>query len=158
VQVYAHTANLPQQSGLPVFGNPEGFENWLLFSSESGFNISVQKMDNCIAFQLVCAQHDTNTCQFSNAKSGFNLPSTEGAILSEELPDGWKEVAAPEGGTLLVPDPGTRRRQALAMTATAAVVWAVALGLIRKTIRNPNLGALAAMAFAGASWLAWKGV
>jgi len=28
-------------------------------------------MGNCIAFQLVCAQHDTNTCQFSNAKSGF---------------------------------------------------------------------------------------
>jgi|GEM_PF-5189776 len=30
-----------------------------------------QKMGNRIAFQLVCAQHDTNTCQFSNAKSGF---------------------------------------------------------------------------------------
>ena len=28
-------------------------------------------MANCIAFQLVCAEHDTSTCQFSNAKSGL---------------------------------------------------------------------------------------
>gem|GEM_PF-6231424 len=33
VKVYAHTANLPQRSRLPVFDNPEGFENRLLFSS-----------------------------------------------------------------------------------------------------------------------------
>jgi len=31
-----------------------------------------EKMCNRIAFQLVCAQHDTNTCQFSNAKSELN--------------------------------------------------------------------------------------
>jgi len=35
--VYAHTPNLPQRSRLPVFDNPEGFENWLLFSSDVAF-------------------------------------------------------------------------------------------------------------------------
>jgi len=73
VQVYAHTANLPQRSRLPVFDNPEGFENRLLFLFRYGFDISVQKLGNCIAFKLVCAQHDTNTCQFSNAKSGMKV-------------------------------------------------------------------------------------
>gem|GEM_PF-5526758 len=45
--MYAHTPNLLQQSRLPVFDNPEGFENRLLFLFRCGFHISVQKMGNC---------------------------------------------------------------------------------------------------------------
>gem|GEM_PF-5051174 len=37
MQLYAHTANLPQRSRLPVFDNPEGFDNRLLFSSDVAF-------------------------------------------------------------------------------------------------------------------------
>ena|GEM_PF-4033831 len=67
----AHTPNLPQRSRLPVFDKPEGFENRLLFSSDVAFTFRCKRWATSIAFQLVCAQYDTNTCQFSNAKSGF---------------------------------------------------------------------------------------
>jgi hypothetical protein len=89
-------------------------------------------------------------------RQAFGLPDGEGPLLSEALPSGWQTAGAPEGGMLLVPAVGTRRRQALALTLVAAGAWAVALALARDTPRNPSLGALAAMVLAAACWLAWK--
>jgi hypothetical protein len=89
-------------------------------------------------------------------RQAFGLPESEGPLLSEALPSGWQTAVAPEGGMLLVPAVGTRRRQALALTLGAAGAWAVALALARDTPRNPSLGALAAMVLAAACWLAWK--
>jgi len=56
VQVYAHTPNLPQQSRLPVFDNPEGFENWLLQMSLSHFGAKDGQL-HCISICLCAAQY-----------------------------------------------------------------------------------------------------
>jgi|GEM_PF-2595427 len=52
VKVYAHTPNLPQQSRLPVFANPEGFENWLLFSSDVAFTFRCKRWATALHFNL----------------------------------------------------------------------------------------------------------
>jgi len=50
--VYAHTPNLLQQSRLPVFDNPEGFENWLVFSSDVTFTIRCKRWATALHFNL----------------------------------------------------------------------------------------------------------
>jgi len=50
--VCAHTANLPQRSRLPVFDNPEGFENRLLFSSEVAFTFRRKRWATALHFNL----------------------------------------------------------------------------------------------------------
>jgi len=50
--VYAHTANLPQRSRLPVFDNPEGFENRLLFSSDMAFTFRCKRWATALHFNL----------------------------------------------------------------------------------------------------------
>jgi len=67
---------------------PKGLR-FVAFLFRSGFHISVQKMGNRIAFQLVCAQHDTNTRQFSNAKSGLKV------LLSLGNSQRWPGFALP---------------------------------------------------------------
>jgi hypothetical protein len=91
-------------------------------------------------------------------REAFTLPDRNGPLPSEALPDSWKEVPAPEGGALLVPDPKRRHGQALALSMVTAGGWIVAGSLARDAFRNPSLGALAAMSLAAVFWLTWKTV
>ena len=50
--MYAHTPNLPQRSRLAVFDNPEGFENWLLFSSDVAFTFRCKRWATALHFNL----------------------------------------------------------------------------------------------------------
>ena len=52
VQVYAHTPNLPQRSRLPVFDNPEGFEDWLLFYSDVAFTFRCKRWATALHFKF----------------------------------------------------------------------------------------------------------
>jgi len=42
----------PQRSRLPVFENPEGFENWLLFSSDVAFTFRCKTWATAFHFNL----------------------------------------------------------------------------------------------------------
>jgi len=99
---------------------------------------------------------EERTATAARIRQSFGLPENEGPLPSEALPNGWQSAQAPEGGTLLVPAAQTRRRQALLLTLLTAGAGTVALSLAHDTLRNPSLGALAAMLLTAACWLAWK--
>ena len=50
--MYAHTPNLAQRSRLPVFANPEGFESWLLFSSDVAFTFPCKRRRTVLHFNF----------------------------------------------------------------------------------------------------------
>ena len=51
--MYAHTPNLRQRSRLPVFDNPEWFENRLLFSSDVAFTFRCKRWATALHFNLL---------------------------------------------------------------------------------------------------------
>ncbi len=71
------------------------------------------------------------------------------------LPDGWQEIADPEVGIALVPDLGTRRKQARVSTVVALAASAVALVLVLESWKDPTLLPLAAMACTAAAGMGW---
>lgn len=76
------------------------------------------------------------------------------------LPDCWSELPSPDGATLLVPNPRTRRRQAfvawlvaLPLSAVAAVVLAAGVKDLSMLPLGLIATAVAVAAVAGATWL-----
>gem|GEM_PF-826443 len=70
--MYAHTPNLPQRSRLPVFDNPEGFENRLLFSSDVAFTFRCKRWATALHFNLFVR----STIQIPANSKTQNLGST----------------------------------------------------------------------------------
>ena len=51
--MHAHTPDLLEHSRLPVFANLEGFENWLLFSSDPAFTFRCKRCATASHFDSV---------------------------------------------------------------------------------------------------------
>lgn len=71
------------------------------------------------------------------------------------LPEGWRELTAPEGVSVLVRDPVVRRRQARVAWLIALPVGAVAVVITRAAFDQPSLAVLAAIVVAAALALGW---
>ncbi len=86
----------------------------------------------------------------------MRLPLTD--RLPPLLPNGWREVRAPEGGDVLVKDPASRRTAARIMwLITLPLIWA-ALTVLREAWIKPTLGAVAAILTALAAFALWGAV
>jgi len=89
----------------------------------------------------------------------FNLPESGGPVESADAPpSGWVELRAQDGRRVLLSDPKGRRQQAMVVAVIAFGVSCTAFSLARDTLRNPNLGALAAMSGAAAVWLIFQAI
>ncbi len=60
-----------------------------------------------------------------------------------KLPEEWREIPSPEGGTLLLKDPATRRKQAVVAWVVTILVCAVAAVVIRPAFDRGTLVPLA---------------
>jgi hypothetical protein len=94
--------------------------------------------------------------------AALGLTSDE-ATGTATLPEKWREVAGPWGERLLVPNPRTRRRQAVIMAVIALFAATTTALLIRAALDQPNLWAVTAMLGTVAAWLVrqtlwlWRG-
>lgn len=75
--------------------------------------------------------------------------------LPPVLPAAWREVRAPEGGEVLVPDPGPRRTAARIMWLLALPLTWAAIAVVRETSSDLNLGAAAAILVVLAGFALW---
>lgn len=87
--------------------------------------------------------------------AALGLTSDE-ATGAAALPEKWREVIGPQGEHLLVPNPRTRRQQAVIMAVMALFAATTTALLIRAALDQPNLWAVTAMLGAVAAWLVWQ--
>jgi hypothetical protein len=91
-------------------------------------------------------------------RAALQLREDDAVAIPSVPPAGWQEIVLPRGQRALVQDLKTRHIQALLLSGVAAVVSLVAWMVLRESLRDPDLLAVAAMLCVAAAWLVWKAI
>ena len=83
------------------------------------------------------------------------LDSPPHDILPPALPEEWREIPVPEGGTVMLKNPATRRKQAIVAWMVTLAVCAIAIVVIRAAFNDSALVAIAIIVGAIAAALTW---
>ena len=84
----------------------------------------------------------------------MDLPDEGTSAGPAALPEDWQEATGARGERLLVPNPQTRRKQAVAVAIITAVVWSGLVLLARESLGEPNLWVVTLLLTVLAAWLA----
>jgi hypothetical protein len=87
-------------------------------------------------------------------RAAMALPDEDTSAGPAALPEDWQEATGARGERLLVPNPQTRRKQAVVVAIITGVVWSGLVLLARESLVERNLWVVTLLLTVLAAWLA----
>lgn len=136
----AFTRRLPRKAIRRVFLSPQSSALTALVNADAVELTDLGRLDERRAAE-------------ERLRAALGLPEHAASDPPPGLPEEWRQAVGERGEPLLVPDPRTRRRQAVAMAVISGIVWGALILLAAESVGDPDLWALTAMLSVPGLWL-----